>query len=738
MSDDQQLVFEFVADESGIKQAFTDVEKQAKKTGDKVDDTFSKKDVFGTDKAIDFKNILGEVGEEAAGLVGRFGKLGIAVGAVAVVGAGLKQAFDLAVEGEKINQINSSFEILGSRAGANVQKLRADLEAASGGLADMEDILKTATIASTEFGAGIEKLPDILKIARAASIQFGGDVEARFQQLVNAVASGNTRALREIGLFVDAGRAVDDFAKATGRAKTELNQVAERQAVLNAVLEKGQKVFAGVNIENGTIAQSSASVSAAFKEINDSFALIANAAFGQVFQDIASGVSATARAIAGLGPEAKTPINRIRDIDAELGKLQERLKTVTDQSTENSKKVAENIDFLNRQQQGQTGFFEDFANAFSETGVDPKFFQAKVDGIITQMKRLEDERKKLNDSLKPQDQEKLFNDSALKDQLAKTQKFQEQLRQINNETARLRLENIVASSTAEQAEDFKLEEAQRQSAQRKLAITQQFQQDLTTLDQQQKQFTLDRAKFSADQQAEIETRLTDRRLTLTKERSALIAAETARSEQEIQNIKRDSAQKYADEENKRNQKYLDLTKQFYTGLVNTVVAGVTRIGASLREGGSAFDGFLAQVLNILGDLAIQIGTTLLTIGLGIDALKTALTTITGGYAIVAGLALIALGGLLKSFGGISAGGNTSTSPGGGIATTTPGGGSTDGPGGGTSFVPPEDQERQAPKTEINLSVNGNILGTSDRSLALALTEILDDNFSSQGLVLKRS
>jgi hypothetical protein len=84
---------------------------------------------------------------------------------------------------------------------------------------------------------------------------------------------------------------------------------------------------------------------------------------------------------------------------------------------------------------------------------------------------------------------------------------------------------------------------------------------------------------------------------------------------------------------------------------NLVVSSISTIGASLVQGGKAFSNFGKTALNILGDFAIQLGTFFVTSGLGIEALKTAILSFSGGIAIAAGVALIALGGALKAFAG---------------------------------------------------------------------------------------
>lgn len=731
---DQQLEFEFIADDKPVAKALGDVEKKAKDTGEKIEKGFSKRDLFGSDKALDLKAVLGEVGDEVQGVIGRFGRLGLVAAGVAVAGLAVKKAFDFAMEGERIRQINTTFEILTSQAGANAAQLRSQLEAAAGGVSDMESILQSASTAATEFSDRVDKLPQLLELARAASIQFGGTVEDRFNQIVQAVASGNTRVLRQIGLFIDAGKVVEDFANATGRARSELTQTAERQAILNAVLERGSKVYAGVDIENKSLAQSSQSVKVAMDDISDAFAGIADSVLGQVFRDAADGVAALARSLGALGPAIETPSRRLTAINQELATYQTRLNELTQEAAANNEKLAKSQELYNRQREGTAGFFETIIGSFN-SGIDPRFLQKPIDEVISQMRRLEEERKKIQDSLKPTEREGLFNDSGQKERIEAVKKFNDQLRGIQNETARLRLQNVLASSTTEQALYFQEEEAQRQSAQRKLAIQQQFATDAQLLEVQQKQFELQRSTFSEEQRLTIQRGLDSRRIEMSRQRNALLAAEETRHEQEMENLRRDAAQKQAVEEQASKERMIALTKQFYNGLLSASTAGLARVGAALVEGRDAFEGFFGQVCNILGDLAIQIGTALIGIGFGIENLKTALLTLNGGAAIAAGAALVIAGGALKAIAsknGAGASASPSTGTGGGI---TGGGGISGDTGPAIPVAPPEELEAERPQTIVELNVSGNVMGTSNKDLALALTELLRDEFDSQGLVL---
>ena len=164
-------------------------------------------------------------------------------------------------------------------------------------------------------------------------------------------------------------------------------------------------------------------------------------------------------------------------------------------------------------------------------------------------------------------------------------------------------------------------------------------------------------------------------------------------------------------------------------LTNGIKQGVSRIGAALVQGGSAFNDFGKVVLGILGDLAIQIGGELVAIGFGIEALKTSLATLTGGAAIAAGLALIALGGVLKSFGG------------GGLSVPSAvSSGGVSGPVGG-GFAPNDGVIDDSPtetgkKTEVNITIQGNVLDRRESGLEIA--SVLQEFFDTNNGVLVRT
>jgi hypothetical protein len=149
-------------------------------------------------------------------------------------------------------------------------------------------------------------------------------------------------------------------------------------------------------------------------------------------------------------------------------------------------------------------------------------------------------------------------------------------------------------------------------------------------------------------------------------------------------------------------------------------------GAAIANGEDALSAFGKALLNSLGQMAVQMGTTFILQGIAYTYAGLA----NGPPLIAAGAALAAIGGLLAASGGtgpkdVSGGGVTGGDTGGGLEDT----GSPI-----ADVVAPEDTVAQTPQTAINLTINGNVLDRRETGLEIA--QILEEQFAEQGLVVR--
>lgn len=163
-----------------------------------------------------------------------------------------------------------------------------------------------------------------------------------------------------------------------------------------------------------------------------------------------------------------------------------------------------------------------------------------------------------------------------------------------------------------------------------------------------------------------------------------------------------------------------LAQQFKAGLVNGISGGIQNIVNSIANGENAFKNFGKFVLQVMGDMAIQMGQTLIGAGIGIESLK----ALGGSAAIVAGAGLVALGAIMKSMAG---GGGSSSSAGGASADNYA---NQAGPVTPTTLSEPDDIEQRNVGPRVQLVVQGDILD-SDQT-ANRILDLLNKNFSDSG------
>jgi hypothetical protein len=195
------------------------------------------------------KEHIAEIGEtkNLAGLTEGLLEVSKLVGVVGVAFLALKTTVDAVFEAEHIRQINLQFEAMAANAGIVGDELKEGLVGAAKGLVDDTEILQAANKAMVEMGESAEKLPQIMELARKATAVFGGDLVSNFETINQAIANGQTRMLKHLGLNIDVKKANEEYAASLGITASQLSETDKKQALLNAVLEKGKKSFKDVN-----------------------------------------------------------------------------------------------------------------------------------------------------------------------------------------------------------------------------------------------------------------------------------------------------------------------------------------------------------------------------------------------------------------------------------------------------------------------------------------------------------
>lgn len=293
-------------------------------------DLDAKEFIDTANKAKDSVKAIGEQ-ESISNLVDTFKSIAPLLGVVATAAYTVKSALDLTLEAESIRKVSSQFEILAKNAGISSTELKDGLEKVSDGLVDTDDLLKSANKAIVTLGSSASKLPEIFEQAKNITKVFGGDLITNFETINQAVATGQTRMLRQVGLIVDADEANRKYANSLGITVNALSDNERKQALLNAVLEKSKETYSGIKTDNESASISVQKLSTSIKELKDTVILALDKVIGPTIRSTLVDLNALAKAFARnlqatFGEGIEQTDAQISKVEGKIRVLKERLE----------------------------------------------------------------------------------------------------------------------------------------------------------------------------------------------------------------------------------------------------------------------------------------------------------------------------------------------------------------------------------------------------------------------------
>jgi hypothetical protein len=209
-------------------------------------DTLRKLAVILTSNTTSFEKGFKKAGLTTKNLEQQFGKLdgilkatGVAFAAAgAAATAAAAGVVVLGQRGAVVGDVASAFASLSESAGVTADVMLGALQqGVRGTLSDFE----LMRLANKAMGAGLVATADDFEVlaagARLLAKRTGGDTAQAFEVMTNAMASGRTAQLKQLGLFVDSKQAIEDYAAATKRNVSQLNDSDRAMALQIATLK---------------------------------------------------------------------------------------------------------------------------------------------------------------------------------------------------------------------------------------------------------------------------------------------------------------------------------------------------------------------------------------------------------------------------------------------------------------------------------------------------------------------
>jgi hypothetical protein len=629
--------------------------------------------------------------------------------AAEVAGKAIKETLNFVIAGEGELKLDQKFSELSKQAGVFSDVLQNQLRKSVQGLVTDTDLLLTANEAFVLLGNNARRLPEIVELARKTYAVFGGDVVANTQAITNAIASGQTRSLRQLGLIIDSQKAYKDYADAIGTVVPLLTEQQRQSALLSAVLEKGQDRFRNVSAESGKATDSFQRLKVQTTQLIDQLSILAAKTLGKTFADAADGATSYLKKI-------EQGVKLTNEKNTSIEGLQHQIKVY-------SAMIANTEDNLKKYNRVEKYFLE----SDTKQGIEKKKaaladYQKKLLELYRQQEDLFEQTRK-NAASMGGDQV----DTSSAEYLARREQLAIKIQELNNQ---------VAQSEVQLAqEQFN---RLRDGANLEALVNQQRLQAVSQYEQQKAQlekFFHDNGavdKASRDQGIEaLETAHKNRLLQIENQyqeqkRQIFIEGETQALtfSQLFADIMVGMELQAQDTAANASKIFRNLGRTMLQTIGQGAGQAFAAFGQAVAQGENALEAFGKSLLNTMGQMAIQLGTQFILQGIAYTYAGLA----NGPPLIAAGAALATFGGVLSAVGGVGprgvTGGGSAGVAGTGLDTTNP----------FSERFRPEDVGPETPQTAINLTINGNVLDR--RQTGLEIAQILEEQFADQGLSVR--
>lgn len=284
-----------------------------------------------------FAQKIGDSVDSVRNLQDTLGKVSVAAGVVGAAFLAMKTAFSLAAEAEELKSLEVQFESLARQAGVSGEAILAGMQKASGGLIDTSDSIALANRAIIQLGGSADRIPEIMDVARKASVVFGGSIEDAFERISQAIATGQTRSLKQLGVIIDSDKAYRDFAASIGTTVGALNEQGRAQAILQAALPQLQERTKGIDTDVRGMTDAWTRFVIALKDIRETIAQTFGPAAGSALKEYLTSMKDGLDGIAflikerfGDGEERAMFLrNRIGEINNEIAEMDRVSKSGT-------------------------------------------------------------------------------------------------------------------------------------------------------------------------------------------------------------------------------------------------------------------------------------------------------------------------------------------------------------------------------------------------------------------------
>jgi hypothetical protein len=256
------------------------------------------------------------------------------VGAGAAIAGGTAALAAFASRGGDVFQVQQAF----ARGTGDMAYGLEALRQATGGVVSDFALMKTANSAlATGLASTVTELAEVAAVATPLANILGRDVTQSIEELTKALATGQKRALTNLGIIIDTTEAHQKYADSVGKTVAQLTAAEKQDAFRQAALEAGRKVIQDMGGAHDTAGESVQRFRAQLANLKDELSLMVAESPRVIgyFETLAGGIEKLLggnrfarmelRDIAGVPDNADALVARLRVSIEEADRLRGRL-----------------------------------------------------------------------------------------------------------------------------------------------------------------------------------------------------------------------------------------------------------------------------------------------------------------------------------------------------------------------------------------------------------------------------
>lgn len=171
-------------------------------------------------------------------------KVAIPVAAITTAINLMKGAFEFSAEGAKLQRLADAGAEVARQYGGNMDEIVRKIKEASLGTVSEMDIIASANRAMMlGLSADSDKLANLMEVAAFRGRAMGLDTTKAFNDIVTGLGRASPLILDNLGIIVNAKETYKNYAESIGKSASELSKAEKTQALLNAVLEEGNRML---------------------------------------------------------------------------------------------------------------------------------------------------------------------------------------------------------------------------------------------------------------------------------------------------------------------------------------------------------------------------------------------------------------------------------------------------------------------------------------------------------------